>query len=177
MAEDLARSTPPLTEVLASVRNGYVADTRERDGAGAVRQKWRRRNEPVPSSVEALERDFHAWLQELIASRSVQYRVKASAGQPERRYTLIPYAMLLRRDITSSPTHGVYIALLFDESCQSLWVTLNQGISQFRDHFGIRRSFAALRQAAGLLADMLPAPAGFSRWAGLRGRRDIQSRV
>ena len=163
MTEDLAGSSPPLAAVLASVRNGYVAETRERDGAGAVRQKWRRRNEPLPSSVEALEGDFHAWLQQLIASRSVQYWVKASAGQPERRYTLIPYAMLLRRDITSSPTHGVYIALLFDESCQSLWVTLNQGVSQFRDHFGIRRSFAALRQAAGLLADMLPAPTGFSR--------------
>jgi 5-methylcytosine-specific restriction enzyme A len=151
-----------LVNALAEVRGSYVSQTRELDTDGFVRQKWRRRGETTPSSVQALERDFQAWLRELTSSRAVQYVVKASAGQPDRRYTLIPYAMLLRRDVTSSPTHGVYIALLFDESCQKLWVTLNQGISQFRDHFGIRRSFAALRQASGLLAGLLPAPVGFS---------------
>lgn len=152
----------PLVGALATVHSSYIGQTRERDASGTVRQKWRPRNESVPSSVLAIERDFHAWLLELTSSRAVQYVVKASAGQPDRRYTLIPYAMLLRRDVTSSPTHGVYIALLFDESCQKLWVTLNQGISQFQDHFGIRRSFAALRQAAGLLAGLMPAPVGFS---------------
>jgi 5-methylcytosine-specific restriction protein A len=162
MSETPARSSAPLVDALTTVRSSYVGQTRERDASGVVRQKWRRRNESAPSSVLALERDFHAWLQELTSFRAVQYVVKSSAGQPGRRFTLIPYAMLLRRDVTSSPTHGVYIALLFDESCQKLWVTLNQGISQFRDHFGIRRSFAALRQAAGLLAGLLPAPVGFS---------------
>lgn len=162
MNKESTGDSPPLVNVLAAVRSGYTAETRESDASGAVRQKWRRRSDSVPSSVQALERDFRAWLQQLISSRTVRYVVKASAGQPDRRYTLIPYAMLLRRDVTSSPTHGVYIALLFDESCQSLWVTLNQGISQFREHFGTRRSFAALRQAAGLLAGLLPAPKGFS---------------
>lgn len=162
MIKDLTRRHAPLVDALATVRNNYVGQTRERDASGVVRQKWRSRNESIPSSVLALEYDFHAWLQELTSSRNVQYVVKSSAGQLDRRYTLIPYAMLLRRDVTSSPTHGVYIALLFDESCQKLWVTLNQGISQFRDHFGIRRSFAALRQAADLLAGLLQAPDGFS---------------
>lgn len=162
MSEVPPGSSAPLVDALAAVRSSYVGQTRERDASGVVRQKWRRRNEIVPSSVLALERDFHAWLQELTSSRAVQYVVKSSAGQPDRRFTLIPYAMLLRRDVTSSPTHGVYIALLFDERCQKLWVTLNQGIAQFREHFGIRRSFAALRQAAGLLAGLLPAPVGFS---------------
>jgi 5-methylcytosine-specific restriction enzyme A len=162
MSEVPIGRSAPLVGALAAVRSSYVDQTREPDASGVVRQKWRRRNESVPSSVLALERDFRAWLQELTSSRAVPYVVKASAGQPDRRYTLIPYAMLLRRDVTSSPTHGVYIALLFDESCQKLWVTLNQGISQFRDHFGTRRSFAALRQAAGLLAGLLPAPVGFS---------------
>ena len=148
--------------MLAAVRSGYVAQTRERDDFGVVRQKWRRRSEDVPTSVLAIERDLHAWLLELTSTRTVKYVIKASAGQPDRRYTLLPYAMLLRRDVTSSPTHGVYIALLFDESCQKLWGTLNQGITQFRDHFGVRRSFTALRQAAGLLSGLLPAPVGFS---------------
>ena len=162
MSEIPAGRSAPLVDALAAVCNSYVGQTRERDTSGVVRQKWRRRDESIPSSVLALERDFHVWLRELTSSRDVQYVVKSSAGQFDRRYTLIPYAMLLRRDVTSSPTHGVYIALLFDESCQKLWVTLNQGISQFRDHFGIRRSFAALRQAADLLAGLLPAPEGFS---------------
>lgn len=162
MSEVSVGRSAPLVDALAAVRNSYVGQTRERDASGVMRQKWRRRNESIPSSVVALERDFHAWLQELTSSRDVQYVVKSSAGQLDRRYTLIPYAMLLRRDVTPSPTHGVYVALLFDESCQKLWVTLNQGISQFRDHFGIRRSFAALRQAADLLAGLLPAPDGFS---------------
>jgi 5-methylcytosine-specific restriction enzyme A len=162
MSDEPAGRSAPLVEALTTIRGSYVEHTRERDTSGAVRQKWRRRKESVPSSVLALERDFHAWLEELISSRAVQYVVKSSAGQPDRRYTLIPYSMLLRRDVTTSPTHGVYIALLFDETCQKLWVTLNQGISQFRDHFGIRRSFAALKQAAGLLAGLLPAPVGFS---------------
>jgi 5-methylcytosine-specific restriction protein A len=162
MSEVPGEDTAPIVAALAAIRSNYVGQTRELDGSGVVRQKWRRRADRVPSSVSALERDFHAWLLELTNSRAAQYVIKASAGQPDRRYTLIPYAMLLRRDVTSSPTHGVYIALLFDESCQMLWVTLNQGISQFRDHFGTRRSFAALRQAAGLLAGLLPPPSDFS---------------
>ena len=128
---------------------------------GVSPQRWRRRSEPSPSSVLALERDFRGWLEDFVSARPVKYMVKASAGQPDRRYTLIPYAMVLRRDVTSSPTHGVYVALLFDEQCRRIWLTLNQGISQFRDRFGPRRSFAALRQAAGLLASLLPGPAGF----------------
>lgn len=152
-----------LVKTIDTISSRYLAETRQLDEAGHSQQRWRRRGEDSPSSVLALEGAFQDWLRDSISSRAAAYVVKSSAGQLGRRYTLIPYAMLLRRDVTSSPTHGVYIALLFDEHCQRLWITLNQGISQFRDRFGSSGSFEALRQGASLLAELMSAPDGFDR--------------
>lgn len=152
-----------LVTTLNTISSRYLADTRQLDETGLSQQRWRRRGEDTPSSVLALESTFQNWLRDSISSRAAAYVVKSSAGQLGRRYTLVPYAMILRRDVTSSPTHGVYIALLFDEHCRHLWITLNQGISQFRDRVGPSRSFEALRQGASLLAELMSAPDGFDR--------------
>lgn len=156
-------STSQLVRTLNTISSRYLTDTRQLDETGLSQQRWRRRGEETPRSVLALERTFQDWLRDSISSRAAAYVVKSSAGQLGRRYTLIPYAMLLRRDVTSSPTQGVYIALLFDEHCRRLWVTLNQGVSQFRDRFGPSRSFEALRQGSSLLAKLMSAPDGFAQ--------------
>lgn len=156
-------STSQLVRTLNTISSRYIADTRQLDKTGLREQRWRRRGEVPPSSVLALESTFQDWLRGSISSRAAAYVVKSSAGQLGRRYTLIPYAMLLRQDATSSPTHGIYIALLFDEHCRRLWVTLNQGVSQFRDRFGPSRSLEALRQGSALLAELMSAPDGFAQ--------------
>lgn len=160
---DTSTGISQLVRTLTTISSRYLADTRQLDETGVSQQRWRRRGEHTPFSVLALESAFQEWLRDSISSRAAAYVVKSSAGQPGRRYALIPYAMLLRRDVTSSPTHGVYIALLFDEHCRRLWITLNQGISQFRDRFGPSRSFEALRQGSSLLAELMSAPDGFDQ--------------
>lgn len=156
-------SLGPLIDALVGIRDGYVADTREPHVLRGTQQKWRVKTEDSPRSVRRLEEDFVEWLEKLVVTRSTKYTVKASAGQIGRRYALIPYAMLLRRDITSTPTRGVYIALLFDESCQTLLMTLNQGVSQFRDRFGLRHVQAAIERSTKLIASLLPASNRFKQ--------------
>lgn len=95
---ETSTSMSHLVKALKTISGQYLADTRELEETGASQQRWRRRGEDTPSSVLALESTFHEWLRGSISSRAVAYVVKSSAGQPSRRYTLIPYVMLLRQD-------------------------------------------------------------------------------
>lgn len=159
-------SIESLLRSLTAIRDHYVADTSEGPLGERRRQLERLRGVNPPSSVSALESDLAGWLANNVNST---YRVKASAGQLGRRYALIPYAMLLRKDVTTSPTQGVYVALLFDQACSTLWLSLNQGISQFLERFGVNEATAALERAAQLIGGLLPELAGFAKGPILLG--------
>lgn len=158
-----ATSLNPATALAVAVRtiaSSYLEDTRE---PTTGRQALRERNKAAPASVRALEEDIAGLLHAVLGPRASRYKLCVSAGQPSRRYVLIPYATILRRDVTNTPRSGVYVALLFDQDCKHLWLTLNQGVFQFENRFGLQRSREHLRRAATIIGASLDAPAEFHR--------------
>lgn len=161
-APDVEKNTKDLvarfTTAVIAIRDHYASDTRDVLGG---KQKKRLRNGVVPPSVLALEGDFAEVLRTVANDSGRLYKVKASAGQPDRSFLLVPYAMLMRNDVTTTPRRGVYVALLFQQDCKALWLTLNQGLSQFEQRFGLVGSRKYLRQGANAIASSLTAPSGF----------------
>lgn len=150
-----------LLSAVQGIRDGYVTDTGGRRSDGLPTKAMRHHGAPTPRSVVDLEQRMAAW----VASTVLEYpslSIKSSAGQKGRRYTLIPYVMVLRDDVTTSPTRGVYLALLFDENCSSLWVSLNQGIAQFENCFEGLEILEAVELVASATADGLAAPPDFA---------------
>lgn len=151
-----------LLSAVQGIRDGYVADTGGRRPDGRPTKAMRHHDAPAPRTVVDLEERMAAWVASTVQGYPSSLSVKASAGQKGRRYTLIPYVMVLRDDVTTSPTRGVYLALLFDEDCSSLWVSLNQGIAQFENRLEGLEILEAVELVASATAEGLSAPAGFA---------------
>lgn len=153
------------------VRDQYVLDTGGRNNEGRVTKAMRFHDAMAPASVVALEHRIKGWIESAVRDHP-SLSIKASAGQKGRRYTLIPYVMVMRKDVTTTPTRGVYLAFLFDENCKSLWLSLNQGIAQFENRFEGLEVLEAVELVAGETADGLPAPQGFAP-----GRIELSARM
>lgn len=145
-----------LANAVATLRDHYICDTRD---IATGKQKKRQRDGVTAVSVQALENDLASVLRSVVNAR--QYKVKASAGQPDRSFVLIPYAMLLRNDVTATPQEGVYIALLFQEDLKALWLTLNQGMRQFEKRYSLRSAHEYLSRASKTIAASIVIPEGF----------------
>lgn len=154
-----------------AVRDHYVVDTGGRNHEGQATKAMRLHAAMAPASVVALEHRIKGWIASTVGD-DLSLSVKASAGQKGRRYTLIPYVMVMRKDVTTTPTRGVYLAFLFDENCTSLWLSLNQGIAQFKNRFEGLEVLEAVEFVANETADGLPAPAGFAS-----GRIELSARM
>lgn len=150
-----------LLAAVQGIRDRYVAETGGRRPDGQPTKVMRHHGAPAPASVLDLEHRMAAWVAATVQAYS-SLSIKASAGQKGRRYTLIPYVMVMRDDVTTSPTRGVYLALLFDEDCGSLWVSLNQGIAQFENRFEGLEIIEAVELVASATAEGLSAPPGFA---------------
>lgn len=141
---------------IAAMRTCYGVETKD---SATGKQKIRQREGLIASSIQALESDLAAVLTSVIDTH--RYKVMASAGQPGRPFVLIPYAMLLRKDVTTTPRRGIYIALLFQQDYKALWLTLNQGLQQFEDRFGLSKAGDFLKEAADIISASVPIPEGF----------------
>ncbi|WP_186109133.1 MrcB family domain-containing protein [Burkholderia gladioli] len=148
-----------LAKAVTTIRDHYVGDTRE---LSSGKQRIRQRAGLVAAGVEGLEGQFAEILRSVVDRRNRQYRVKVSAGQPDRSFVLVPYAALLRKDVTSTPRRGVYVALLFRQDCKTVWLTLNQGLLQFENRFGLLGARDYLKQGAKTIGDSIATLAGFS---------------
>jgi 5-methylcytosine-specific restriction enzyme B len=87
-------------------------------------------------------------------------RVKGSVGQGN--WAAVPWLALMDRRITTSTTHGVYAVFLFRSDMSGVYLTLNQGVTEFRSGSqGSRRSLMV--DAARRYASMLECaePGGF----------------
>jgi 5-methylcytosine-specific restriction protein A len=145
---------------VATIRDCYVGDTRDPTSG---KQRIRQREGLVAAGVNALEGQFAEILRSVVDRRERQYRVKVSAGQPDRSFVLVPYAALLRKDVTSTPRRGVYVALLFRQDCRTLWLTLNQGLLQFENRFGLLGARDYLKKGAKTIGNSIASLTGFSR--------------
>ncbi len=75
-----------------------------------------------------------------------RYAIKGSDGVGQR--TFYPWVCLMDRNITRSPQKGFYIAILFQRNMEGFYITLNQGITYFRDTYASKAYQRAVEMAA-----------------------------
>jgi 5-methylcytosine-specific restriction enzyme A len=148
-----------LREFLEYFHRSYRAETSQ--NTNGTHSQIVRTSVAVPSSVVLLEMTLTAWIRSCIEERGGNYQVRGTAGQVNRRFTLIPYITILRPEITLSPNKGLYIVLLFHQELDCVWLSLNQGFQQFSDRYGLRGARTALANASNLLSLALSPIPGF----------------
>lgn len=148
-----------LATAIAKIRDNYMQDTTD---PSSGKKYFRRGANDEGASVKAIEGELVEVLRQAIGDSLPKYEVTASAGQLHRAFVLIPYATIMRKEVTTTPTRGVYIALLFQQDFQALHLTLNQGWEQFKRHFGSTNARHQIKQAASVIGSSLDRPRGFS---------------
>lgn len=73
------------------------------------------------------------YIPELLQKKYKQYYIKGSEGNGNR--TMYPWICIMDPSITRSPQKGLYIAILFQRNMEGFYITLNQGITFFREKF------------------------------------------
>lgn len=76
------------------------------------------------------------------------YRLYGSVGQRNWSYAKIPWVAICDRRVTRSTEHGYYIVLLFREILDGCFLSLNQGVTQFKRTFGTDELAAAQIQVS-----------------------------
>ena len=70
---------------------------------------------------------------ELLQGKYDEYYIKGSEGNGNR--TLYPWICIMDPSITRTPQKVLYIAILFKRNMEGFYITLNQGITFFRENF------------------------------------------
>ncbi|GGC98679.1 MrcB family domain-containing protein [Undibacterium terreum] len=70
-----------------------------------------------------------------IATDTKKYKVKGSYGQFNFSIATCPWVAIFNRDITGTAQEGYYVVLLFSESMNSCWLSLNQGFTAYKKQF------------------------------------------
>ena len=142
---------------IKEIRDHYVKQTTDPSG----KKKKRNPANPPPVAVASLETEFVAWINDVLSNQPDSYTIKASAGQENRSFVKIPYAAILR-DGLSTPTKGLYVVVLFNEDMSGIWLSLNQGNSDYETRFESKAK-AELLKSAKAISSVLPKPEGFAR--------------
>ncbi|HEY9896294.1 MAG TPA: DUF3578 domain-containing protein [Candidatus Sericytochromatia bacterium] len=81
------------------------------------------------------------------------YSVKASAGNGA--WAKVPWIAIFNKLVTETVTSGFYCVYLFRVDCSGVYLSLNQGIADKRDKYGLGVSRDMLRKQAILFRDFL----------------------
>ena len=73
---------------------------------------------------------------EILESKYPEYYIKGSEGNGNR--TSYPWICIMDKSITRSPQKGLYVAILFQRNMEGFYITLNQGITYFKETFKIK---------------------------------------
>lgn len=73
---------------------------------------------------------------EMLQTEYREYFIKGSEGAGNR--TMYPWICIMDPSITMSPQKGLYVAILFQRSMNGFYITLNQGITYFKETFKAR---------------------------------------
>ena len=82
---------------------------------------------------------------ELLQVRYKDYYIKGSEGNGNR--TSYPWICIMDPSITRTPQKGLYVAILFQRNMGGFYITLNQGITYFRETFR-NRAYEMAQEAA-----------------------------
>lgn len=89
-----------------------------------------------------------------------KYKVKGSIGQGNPAE--VPWICIFDREITESAQDGYYIVLLFNSQMNGVYVSLNQGWTQYEREYGVREGIAKIRSNAYKAMSLLRSDQGFS---------------
>ena len=84
---------------------------------------------------------------------SKEYKVVGSVGQGN--WAKVPWLAIFRKDITLSAQNGVYIVYLLSSDGNSLYLTLNQGVTEAGKNSTASETIRALRENAARISAQL----------------------
>lgn len=121
-----------------------------------------RRSIPFTGSPVArqLRSGLHSALLESSFRLPPPYLAEGGAGQAT--WAEVPWLAILDRSVTTSVEHGYYVVYLFKANMEGVYLSLNQGWTQYQRQFA-RTARDHINSVAGRLRQLLPwMPVGFS---------------
>lgn len=117
------------------------------------------------ASLKAIREDIPAKLRMFVgaALKNIgDYKIVGSVGEINFTYAQIPWVGVFRRSATTSARRGVYIVLLFSKDMQSVWLSLNQGYTDFSMRYKPSKAATdAVKRCASAALNYITVPAGF----------------
>jgi len=90
-----------------------------------------------------------------------KYKVKGSSGQGN--WVTVPWLAIFNREITTTATKGYYIVYLFKADMSGVYLSLNQGWTQFREKYGAKKGKEKIKEVSlGFRKLVGVSPNGFS---------------
>lgn len=100
----------------------------------------------VTPDLRAIGAGLPALFNELLTALGRQisdYKVWGGYGQTNFNFARIPWVAICDRRVTTSTERGYYVVLLFRETMDGCFLSLNQGVTQFKNAFGTDNLAAA----------------------------------
>jgi 5-methylcytosine-specific restriction protein A len=108
-----------------------------------------------------------------LISRTIPDILEEDANIPEARYLIqgsigqgnpaeIPWVCVFDREITESAQDGYYIVFLFVSDMSGLYLSLNQGWTQYSNKYGVPNGKIEIRRNASIAKKLLKSVEGFS---------------
>lgn len=109
-----------------------------------------------------------------VANLSRRYGIKGSLGQYNLFMPEVPWIEVYDREITDeSAKRGYYIVYLFRADMSGVYLSLNQGYTQYKDRYGSRRGKKEIRKNTQIAKNLISSSFPFSKAPiDLRGKND-----
>lgn len=95
-----------------------------------------------------------------MASLRTDLKIKGSSGAGNMAE--IPHICILDKEITSSAQRGYYIVYLINTQTQKVYLSLNQGFTEYRNAYGQKEGTRRIRENASRIQRLLGTVKGFS---------------
>ncbi|WP_207653885.1 MrcB family domain-containing protein [Clostridium sp. BSD9I1] len=82
---------------------------------------------------ETVRKHIPTYLKNLDFINSNTYEIKGSIGQGN--WAKVPWVAIMNKSITNTTQKGVYVVYLFSEEMDKLYLTLNQGVTEYENKF------------------------------------------
>lgn len=137
--EGIQASRVPLKAYLEQVLNNYVTAKTQTFAGHPLGQLVRR---TVPESLRELP-----YISEHV-------RVQGSIGQGN--WASVPWIAVMDKRMTETTQRGVYIVYLFSQDMSTVYLTLNQGVTEVINDMGRKEGYAYLQQKVNEIRSQLP---------------------
>ncbi len=98
-----------------------------------------------------------SFFMKVLKERNDEFKIVESIG---KGYVAdVPWICILHKEVTETPQQGIYIVLLFSADMSGLYLSLNQGVTDFINRFKTKRKVLnELKKSAYNIQQLLPQP-------------------